>query len=191
MRKILITLFLLFCIISFLAAQEAEENNIKFSDLTSGSVILYSSLEKLIYFLGTPDGVFVNHRFYCAENGKEKDTICFFNSIGYKNRRLTYWEHNDTVRLHNIYFDKKKGYRIFHPLAYFSKNLKMNYFTKVFNIPEERIWKVTGRSVPFKSKPNSIYYQIDFRNNENYCEEVITFYFNRQGYLTAITFSIY
>jgi hypothetical protein len=67
----------------------------------------------------------------------------------------------------------------------------MSSFTKEFNVPKEKIWTAIGRLVAFKSKPNATYYEINFENNENYCEEVITFYFNHKGYLKAITFSIY
>ena len=191
MKKIATTFFLLFCIIPFLSAQKEEKKIIKFSDLTSHSVILHSSLEKLIYFLGTPDDVSVNHRAYCFKNGKEKDISYFYSRLEYKNRHLLYGEHNDTVRIECIYFDKKTNYLIFHPLATFSNCLKMSSFTREFNIPKEKIGTVIGRLVAFKSKPNTAYYEINFENNENDCEEIITFYFNRQGYLKAITFSIY
>jgi hypothetical protein len=191
MKKIAILFFHLIFSFNFSFSQKRMEiDTFDISILSSYNVILFSSTNKLINFLGKPDKFSLNRIARCIEEEKRNNEKDYkYDVITYINPYLNYIVDNDSVRLWSIYFDKKHRLSIEHPLITFDKDLRIEDFIKVFQIKEDRVSLINRGLVPFTTSYKNKYYCITFICAET-CDRLLSFYFDEKGYLKVIYFPL-
>ena len=190
MKVLLLFLFLLIKLNFAFSQKEIAIVAFDISILSSYNVILSSSTDKLINFLGKPNNFSLNRIARCVEDGIRNNEKDFkYDAIFYTDLRLAYIIQNDNVSLWSIYFDEKHRLSIEHPLITFDKDLHIENFIKVFQINEDRVALINGGLVPFEASYKDKYYCITFVCVGT-CDELLSFYFNKNGYLRAIYFPL-
>ncbi len=186
-NKSLLIIFLInFTLINCLISQnQLEMDSFNVNVLESNSIILYNSLDKLIEYKGHPNSFAIGIKKFCFE---KMDKFYELDILFYYNPRISYYVYNDSVQIESIHFDKKNHINIYHPKINFNRNLKMEDFIKIFNIPDDRIYKLNYGFMPFKIPRGVRYYEIDFMNAGE-CKGLTSFYFDNKGFLEAIYFS--